>query len=203
MFLAWIIILCGLIGLVRYIYLNNKYTSTSDAQVEQYITPLASKVSGSITRVRFNENQKVKKGDTLIMVGPETITAPYDGWVAEKNVHHGQMVNDTQVLVKVVSDEKWVRASFRERQLSHLAVGTPIRIKVDAYPNLEFKGTISSFSPASEAKLSLLPHENATGNFVKVEQRIPVHIKFNMQQNTSALRAGMNLVIHADNSYKK
>ena len=149
MFLAWIIILCGLIGLIRYIYLINSYTTTSDAQVEQYNTPLGSKLTGVITYVGFDENQEVKKGDTLIVVGKEAITAPYNGWVAEKNVQARQMVSANQVLVKVVSEEKWVRASFRERQLSHLTIGTPLRIKVDAYPNLEFKGIITSISPAS------------------------------------------------------
>lgn len=207
--LAWMIIIIGLIGLIRYFHFTSKYVTTNDAQVEQHITPVYNHTSGYIEELRFDENQHVKKGDILMTIRKqdameqqvlEEISAPFDAWVGRKQLQEGQMVKDGQMLLNLISNEKWVIANFRETQIGKLGIGNEVSIKADAYPDLTLTGAIESFSPASGAKLSALPPDNSTGNFVKVEQRIPVRIKFSTSTDLSQLRAGMSVKVHAEKS---
>jgi membrane fusion protein (multidrug efflux system) len=127
------------------------------------------------------------------------VTAPYDGWVGKKTIQPGQLIKEGQSLVSIVSQEKWITANFKETQLQHLKIGQKVTIKADAIDGRNFVGVIASLSPASGARFSLLPPDNATGNFVKIEQRIPVKIK--LQENdaqTDFLRAGMNITVIAE-----
>lgn len=326
--LAWILIIAGLIGIVWYAFFVSKYQTTNDAQVDQYVTPVSSKVSGFIEEVRFEENQYVKKGDTLLIIDNEeylntvivaeanleinessiivnqaeaqvkhdeisvieanlkketievwkteqdyirfenlvkeksatqqqfekvkaayetslankqaiekqllvakankteavtkidpikkasrsrkaqlnnaelymkyaVIIAPYNGFVGSKNIQPGQFIKEGQTLLNVVSEEKWITANFKETQIGTLKVGSEVTFVVDAYPNEEFQGTIQSFSPASGSKFSLLPQNNATGNFIKIEQRIPTKIILKPNQDVQKLLAGMNVIVHA------
>ena len=127
------------------------------------------------------------------------VTAPYDGWVGKKIIQPGQMVKEGQTLVSVVSKEKWIIANFKETQLKYLKEGQEVELITDAYRSKEFTGYIESLSPASGARFSLLPPDNATGNFVKIEQRIPVKIKFkDAEDDIMLLRAGMNVVVVAE-----
>ncbi|WP_236353667.1 HlyD family secretion protein [Flavobacterium seoulense] len=129
------------------------------------------------------------------------ITAPYDGWVGKKTIQNGQLIKEGQALVAIVSKEKWITANFKETQLEYLKVGQKVTVEADAVSGSDFVGTISSISPASGARFSLLPPDNATGNFVKIEQRIPVKIKLD-ENNTKVdfLRAGMNVKVIAEHS---
>jgi membrane fusion protein (multidrug efflux system) len=325
---AWIMILAGVIIAVKYYFFASEYVTTNNAQVDQYVTPIASRVSGFIKEIRFAENQYVHKGDTLVVLdGQEyanklqmaesdmqvlkgqiavsqktvrtaqnriavqkarleaakakvwqseenykrfknllkedaatsqqyeaakatyevsladykaiqneqkaadlssqeesskvkpiesnveqkkallqnaalyisytVITAPYNGWIGRKSIQVGQLVKEGETLLNIVSEEKWVTANFRETQIAPLHVGSEVLITADAYPDVEFVGVIESFSPASGAKFSLLPQDNSTGNFVKIEQRIPMRIKFDNGQDNSMLRAGMNVLVNA------
>ncbi|MES2239526.1 MAG: HlyD family secretion protein [Bacteroidota bacterium] len=129
------------------------------------------------------------------------ITAPYDGWMGKKTIQNGQLIKEGQTLVSIVSKEKWITANFKETQLQYLKVGQKVSVEADAVNGSDFVGTISSISPASGARFSLLPPDNATGNFVKIEQRIPVKIK--LEENTAKtdfLRAGMNVKVIAEHS---
>lgn len=325
---AWLLILAGIFIAVKYYFFASEYATTNNAQVDQYVTPIASRVSGFIKEIRFAENQYVHKGDTLVILdGQEyfnklqmaesdmqvlkgqiavslktvrtaqnkisvqkarleaakakvwqseenykrfknllgedavtsqqyevakatyevnladykaiqneqkaadlsseeefsrvrpmesnveqkkallqnaslyisytVITAPYNGWIGRKSIQEGQLVKEGETLLNIVSEEKWVTANFRETQIAQLQVGNEVKITADAYPDIEFSGVIESFSPASGARFSLLPQDNSTGNFVKIEQRIPMRIKFNKGQDISLLRAGMNVVVNA------
>ena len=89
--------------------------------------------------------------------------------------------------------ELWVVANYRETQLPHIAVGYKVNIKVDAVPDVSFTGCVERISDATGSAFSLIPQDNATGNFVKVEQRIPVRIKLNASPALDKLRAGMNV----------
>jgi membrane fusion protein (multidrug efflux system) len=124
-----------------------------------------------------------------------TITAPCDGYVSKKNVQPGQLVSVGQSLFAIVDEsEIWVMANFKETQIEKMKVGQKVKIEVDAYPDKEFEGTIESVSAATGSKFALLPPDNATGNFVKVVQRIPVKIVISKDQNKEfPLRAGMNV----------
>jgi membrane fusion protein (multidrug efflux system) len=109
------------------------------------------------------------------------IHAPESGHVTRKNVDEGQLLQPGQVVMAIVYGEVWVVANFKETQLREMHVGQPVEIKVDACPDRHFKGHVDSFQYGTGARFSLLPPENATGNFVKVVQRVPVKIVFDEQ----------------------
>jgi len=107
------------------------------------------------------------------------IYAPDDGVVTKKAIQEGQLVQPGAALLALSqSDEVWVVANFKETQLEKMRIGQPVDVKVDAYPNEVFHGKIDSFQPGTGSRFSVLPAENATGNYVKVVQRVPVKIVF-------------------------
>lgn len=126
-----------------------------------------------------------------------TITAPANGQVSKKNVQPGQYVAPGQQLIGIVgSRELWVVANFKETQLEKIQPGLPVSIKVDAFPDKEFKGKVESISSGTGAKFTLLPPDNASGNFIKVTQRVPVKIVFTEKPDKDhQLAAGMNVVV--------
>lgn len=328
--IACILVASGIILGIWFYVFNSNHEETNDAQVEQYVTPIMSRITGYVQEVRFDENQFVHKGDTLVVIDNREyksklnvaladvqsakqssvvaernvattastttigesqlaaaktnlwktkleyeryqalvkdeaatsqqlekvradyesaqahfqemrdriqssnlstsqaqanvptmqtniaskqavadnaalflsytiITAPYDGWVGKRTLQPGQMVKEGQSLVSIVSKEKWITANFKETQLQYLTVGQEVRIKADALSGKEFTGIITSLSPASGARFSLLPPDNATGNFVKIEQRIPVRIQLKeTNKQADFLRAGMNITVIAE-----
>lgn len=125
------------------------------------------------------------------------ITAPADGHVSKKNVQPGQYVAPGQQLIALVGSRKlWVVANFKETQLENLRPGQKVSIRVDAYPEKEFEGEVESISSGTGARFALLPPDNASGNFVKVAQRVPVRILFTGKpDNERKLAAGMNVVV--------
>lgn len=129
------------------------------------------------------------------------IVAPYDGWVGRKTIQEGQLIKEGQTVVSIVSKEKWITANFKETQLQYLKVGQKVSVEVDAVDGSDFEGIVTSISPASGARFSMLPPDNATGNFVKIEQRIPVKIKLEEKNaKVDFLRAGMNVKVIAEHS---
>jgi membrane fusion protein, multidrug efflux system len=107
------------------------------------------------------------------------IAAPRGGRIARKNVSAGDYVQTGQNLMALVPADVWITANFKETQLAHMRIGQPADITIDAYPGRTFHGHVESFQAGSGAAFSLLPAENATGNFVKIVQRVPVKIVFN------------------------
>ncbi|MFL6192668.1 MAG: HlyD family secretion protein [Thermoanaerobaculia bacterium] len=126
-----------------------------------------------------------------------TITAPVAGIVSKKNVEIGQLVQVGQPLLAIVQGhDVWVTANFKETQLARMHPGQPVEIEVDAYPGTAFHGKVESLAAATGAKFSLLPPDNATGNFTKVVQRIPVKIVFTDKPDPNRpLRVGMNVSV--------
>jgi membrane fusion protein (multidrug efflux system) len=114
--------------------------------------------------------------------------------VARKNVQPGQYLQVGQTLMAVVPSDFWVTANFKETQLTHMRVGQPVEISVDAFPDHVFHGHIDSMQAGTGARFSMLPPENATGNYVKVVQRVPVKIVFDEDaQAKQLLRLGMSV----------
>ncbi|MEO6039527.1 MAG: HlyD family efflux transporter periplasmic adaptor subunit, partial [Saprospiraceae bacterium] len=113
------------------------------------------------------------------------------------NVSKGQYVQPGQTLFTIVNDSTyWIVANFKETQLEKMHVGQAVRIKADAFPNLNITGRISTISEATGAKFSLLPPDNASGNFVKVTQRVPVKIALDQpEQYRDVLRAGLSVEV--------
>jgi membrane fusion protein (multidrug efflux system) len=126
------------------------------------------------------------------------VTAPSGGVIARRSVEPGQLLQAGQPLLAIVSDTlTWVTANFKETQLAQMRVGQKATIEVDAYPGCEAEGTVMSLSPATGARFALLPPDNATGNFTKVVQRVPVRI--HVDQGCGAakpLRPGLSVSVH-------
>ncbi len=131
------------------------------------------------------------------------VRAPVSGVVGNRVVRRGQYVRPGTLLMAVVPlDRVWVEANFKETQLTHMRAGQPVRIKVDMFPSVRLDGRVASFSPASGAEFSLLPPENATGNFTKLVQRIPVKIAVTGGDDLPGpLRPGMSVVVTVDTRF--
>lgn len=124
------------------------------------------------------------------------IIATHSGLVGSRDINVGQLVNPGQTLVNIVDEsECWVEANFRERQLEHIEIGAEVKVSVDAVPNKTYKGKVERISDATGSAFSLLPIDNATGNFVKVEQRVTVRISLeeNDKQALELLKAGYSV----------
>ncbi|TWP27858.1 HlyD family secretion protein [Apibacter muscae] len=319
------IILFGIGWVTQYFWRYYEYEITNDASIEEYITPINSRVSGYIKEVRFKEHEKVKAGDTLVIIDDSefkikvldaeaslkdaeasknvmisnlqsslknvsvseaniseakvrmdnaykdyiryenlwkeesvpqqlydlkkadyeayrakyqslinqkqanisntegvskkqenadaqilrskanlemaklnlsytVIKAPYDGYVGRKNIEVGELVQAGQVLTNIIkNNDKWVIANYKEKQIANIYEGQEVNIYVDAIKDKTFKGKVTAISEATGSKYSMIPTDNAAGNFVKIQQRIPVRIDFidlNQTERTR-LRAGM------------
>jgi len=126
-----------------------------------------------------------------------SVKAPITGRVGHRTVEVGQQIERGQALMSVVSDDKWVVANFKETQLAHMRPGQKVEIHVDAFPDAHLTGKVESMSPASGAQFALLPPDNATGNFTKVVQRVPVKIildKDSMKGYENLLAPGMSVL---------
>lgn len=122
------------------------------------------------------------------------VTAPYDGYMGRRTLEPGQYVSAGQTLSYLVrQSDKWVTANYRETQIANIHIGQAVRIKVDGVPNKIFHGHVTAISEATGSKYSLVPTDNSAGNFVKVQQRIPVRIDFDnvSEEDMAQLRAGM------------
>ncbi|WP_289104130.1 HlyD family secretion protein [uncultured Bacteroides sp.] len=131
------------------------------------------------------------------------ILATTDGVTGRKEIHEGELVQQGQTLVTLVDGtEKWVIANYKETQTTNMHIGQKVKISVDAIPGVRFEGRISSISDATGSAYSIIPQDNSAGNFVKVEQRIPIRIEFtseNKKENLEHLRAGMNVECTVEN----
>src|SRR5215471_7551933 len=127
-------------------------------------------------------------------LGFTRISAPEDGVVGERKVRAGQLVSPGTQVVSLVQREKWVQANYRETQLRNIRPGDRAEIRVDAFPALVLKGRVLHISPASGSQFALLPPDNATGNFTKVTQRVPVKIVLDDSRDLERLRPGLSVV---------
>ena len=146
------------------------------------------------------EMKKTRIKETELKLSYTKITAPTTGKIGKKNISIGQFVQAGTPLFSIVNDSSyWIVANFKESQLEYLQEGKHVKIRVDAFPELDVKGTIASLSEATGAKFSLLPPDNSSGNFIKVTQRVPVKISIDNQAAfKNKLRAGMSVFITVD-----
>jgi membrane fusion protein (multidrug efflux system) len=129
-----------------------------------------------------------------VNLGYTKIEAPGDGTVGERQVRPGQLVSPGTQVISFVSKIKWVLANYRETQLTNMKVGDVAEIAVDEYPGKVFHGKVLEIAPASGSQFALLPPDNATGNYTKVVQRIPVKIALDDSSDASSLRPGLSVV---------
>jgi membrane fusion protein, multidrug efflux system len=192
--------------LQRYAALRNK----EEISQQQYDAAKAA-ADSAVAQVQADEAQiaaaeaKVKQMEAnrdfaTLQESYVSVTAPASGVVSRKNVELGQYVQAGQPLLAIVSEAApWVVANFKETQLKKMRVGQPVDIEVDAYPKYVFHGKIDSIAAATGARFSLLPPDNATGNFTKVVQRVPVKIILDGPPDpVRPLRAGMSVTATVD-----
>jgi membrane fusion protein, multidrug efflux system len=131
-----------------------------------------------------------------VSLGYTRITAPVDGSVGERHVQVGQLVAPGMQTIDLVPGEPWIQANFKETQLTHMREGDVADIRVDTFPGTVLKGKVIEIAPASGSQFALLPPDNATGNFTKVVQRIPVKIALDPNQPLQGkLRPGFSVVV--------
>lgn len=152
------------------------------------------------------EANRAKVKQATLNLEYTTIVAPGNGYVTKKSVEPGLMVDRGQPLLRIVPLEGadvWVTANFKETDLTDVAPGQPVTMEVDTYPGVTVKGTVDSIQSGTGAVFSLFPPENASGNFVKVVQRVPVKITIDPGQNIPQLRVGMSVEPTIRTSVKK
>ena len=165
---------------------ESQYKSVSDQAIamESQVA-----VAGSVIKQRQADLDNAK-----LQLSYATITAPVSGTVSKKNVEMGEYIQPGQPLMAITQNDIWITANFKETQMQDLHPGQRVEFTVDSYPDSTFHGTVQSVSPATGAKFALLPPDNASGNFVKVTQRVPVKILVDRYNNTtSPLRPGMSV----------
>lgn len=180
-----------------------------EAQISQYQSVINSKTTSELSvnevqsRLGINDADIKRTQSALDMaklnLSYTVITAPHDGIMGRRTVNVGQLLNPSQQVATIVDTENiWITANYREKQMKNVQIGGLATIKVDALGGKAFEGKVTAISGATGARYSAVPVDNSTGNFVKVQQRIPVRIEFtknNKPEDLKQLRAGMNVEV--------
>jgi membrane fusion protein (multidrug efflux system) len=172
---------------------QKKQASSQTGVVSSQSNATAQTVSVAQSIVKQKE---VEVEDAKLKLSYTVITAPENGRASRVNVQEGQLLQQGQSTFDIVrSTQIWVVANFKETQIRKMAIGQKVVVTADAFPKHEFEAEVASFSPATGAKFSLLPPDNASGNFVKVVQRLPVKIIFTNPSDSlmSRIMPGMNV----------
>lgn len=166
-----------------------KLGGTPDRPVETH--PMVLEMEAEIERVRLD-------------LAYTEITAPVSGIATRMTLQAGEWVEaDTPTFGIIGTGATWIEANLKETQLGAIEIGQPVEIRIDAYPDAVWSGTIESLSPATGAEFSALPPQNASGNWVKVVQRLPVRIAVTQDPDLPQLRAGMSAAISVDTGHKR
>lgn len=172
-----------------------KELGANNQQVNQVSTQYSS-ANAQIQRAHaLVETKKAALEIAMLNLSYTQVIAPVSGRIGKTNLQKGQLLAAGQPLFTIVNNEQyWIVANFKETQLQHMRVGQEAELTIDGYPDRKITGKISSFSDATGAKFSLLPPDNATGNFVKVTQRVPVKIEIdNAESLKDILKAGLSV----------
>ncbi len=142
---------------------------------------------------------EAERGQAKLMLGYSTVSAPTSGIVSRMQLQAGEWAEDGEPVFTVIESENhWIEANLKETQLTHVVVGQKVTVEVDAYPGVVWEGRVDSISAATGAEFSILPPQNATGNWVKVVQRLPVRIVVERSDDKPPLRAGMTVTVSID-----
>ncbi len=172
---------------------NEHEARASDIQTD------VSRLQAAVSLAAIKEAE-AKLRTALLQLSYTKIYAPVSGRVGRKGVEIGQRVQPGARLLTLTEDEIWIVANCKENQLERIKIHQPVEIKIDALPQTKFAGVVDSFSPGSGAQFTLLPPDNATGNFTKIVQRVPVKIRFTSAINNFAdkLVPGLSAVVSID-----
>ncbi|MBJ6123690.1 HlyD family secretion protein [Sphingomonas mollis] len=179
-----------------------RQTAADAAAAREQIDTAAAQVSVARRQVGAAKSvidaRRAQVDQANVTIGDLRLTAPVSGQVVNRQVNVGSYVGPGTQLMAIVPDRMWVTANFKETQLTLMKIGQPVDIHVDAYPGIDFKGHIDSIQRGAGQAFALLPPQNATGNYVKVVQRVPVRIVFDTQNGPDPRRypigPGMSVV---------
>ncbi len=147
---------------------------------------------------------KAMRDQAQLDLAHTVVYAPIDGTVAQVDkLQKGQHVTTGTPLFSLIGRKVWVEANFKETELTHMKPGQEVTIEVDTYPDRVFKGTVGSLSPGTGSEFSVLPPQNATGNWVKIVQRLPVRIMLNDSDSEMPLRSGMSVTAEVDTHFRR
>jgi membrane fusion protein (multidrug efflux system) len=160
---------------------------------EQQVSAAGAALRGADARL---EAARAQRDIAAHQLADTRIVAAADGRVSQKTVEVGQLVQVGQPLMNLVPQDLWITANLKETQVAAIRPGNPARVTIDAYPGLEWAGKVESLAPATGSRFTLLPPDNATGNFTRIVQRIPVRVRLDAGQHAGVeLRPGMNAVV--------
>ena len=177
------------------------------AVTERSLDQIRARLGGDLTRPVTEQAAylaaKSMRDAAALDMEHTVVRAPLDG-IASKVPTVGEYVSPGAPVMTVVgANEMWIEANFKETDLTHVAVGQPVEIRIDTYPELRWRGKVASISQATGAVFSVIPAQNATGNWVKVAQRIPVRISIEPDNDGIELRAGMSAIVDIDTGYER
>jgi len=167
---------------------------TNEINVETERRSKAVLESQDLQLVADLHNKEAALAAAQINLGYTRICSPGDGNVGERQVRTGQLVSPGTQVLSFVANTKWIQGNYRETQLTNMKVGDPADIRIDAYPGQVIRGKVIEIAPASGSQFALLPPDNATGNYTKVVQRVPVKIVLDDSALASKLRPGLSVI---------
>lgn len=180
----------------------------------QKIAILNSEVTQILTGLNGNPNLKISKYPKFLQAQAAydrrqldlqrtMVYAPASGRVSKIELEPGEFVKSEEPLFAIISDQDvWIEANLKETQLTHVTPGQLVNVEIDAYPDVLWKATVESISPATGAEFAILPPQNATGNWIKVVQRLPLRLVFEDPKSGPILRAGMSAEIEIDTEHE-
>jgi multidrug resistance efflux pump len=196
---ALIVIAAGA-GVLFYTNENLNYISTEEAKIQGDISTVTTTANGTITQWNIKNNQELKKGDVIAVIQPidpagttVQVVAPTDGTVLQSKGAVGQVVSaGTPLAMTTPLNQLYVIANIEETELQDIKVGSDVKVMVDAFPGSEFSGKVEEISEATTSTFSMLPSSNASGNYTKVVQKIPVKISLDSEDK---LVPGLNATV--------
>jgi membrane fusion protein (multidrug efflux system) len=181
----------------------NQEIQVAERTLDQIRARLGGDLDRPVTEQAAYLAAKSVRDAALLDVEHTVVRAPLDG-IASKVPTVGQYVQPGAATMTVVADhDMWIEANYKETDLTHVAVGQPVDIHLDTYPDHRWRGRVESISQATGAEFSVIPAQNATGNWVKVTQRIPVRIAIEMRADDPSLRAGMSAIVDIDTGHER
>jgi membrane fusion protein (multidrug efflux system) len=177
------------------------------ASAEEDLQRIEAQLAGD-PKIRVDDHPKVKqmvaaREEALLNLRRATIEAPMDGIVSKVLVPGAYAVMGVPVVAVVADTDLWIEANFKETELTRVRVGQPVTITVDTYPDMKCSGKVTSIASSTGAEFAVLPPQNATGNWVKVVQRIPVRTSVQCREGDPPLRVGMSATIDIDTGHKR
>src|SRR6185295_13676744 len=177
------------------------------ASLQEDLQRIEAQLAGD-PKIKVDDHPKVKqmmaaRDEALLNLRRTTIEAPMDGIVSKVLVPGSYAVTGVPTIAVVADSDLWIEANFKETELTRVRVGQPVTIWIDTYPDMKCTGKVTSLASSTGAEFAVLPPQNATGNWVKVVQRIPLRTSVQCHEGDPPLRVGMSTTIEIDTGHKR